>query len=281
MNTHLPFNLAVFRSEYGNYSEALALGAVYQSDRDVFSPEFADIDLSIYLSDIQDSIATVLNCLGSKPGDLQCGAVIHDVFWSIADLSEYFDRYKKWPEFDFKVCLKDIYDEANQGCGLIYEVFTRRFDESVDEFANTFPEGIKAIILKYAADFGYGDSQQDNDDYDPDPEFKTCIHGLDPDCCPAGCGDIEYDTEEDDNNEVPLGYEKATELLALAEQMRLQYIDTGFVSPIKFSLSKLIIQVCPDAMSWYADICGSDFHGIYKKVTKSMVLDDMLEYIRG
>lgn len=89
--------------------------------------------------------------------------------------------------------LKDALDQlaeaANRGCGLSYDLFVERFSTSVDQ---TYPQGSpeRVAALELAISMGYmtpaelaqAQEEMANDGY--------CSHGIELNCCPAGCGDL-------------------------------------------------------------------------------------------
>lgn len=78
--------------------------------------------------------------------------------------------------------------EANRGCGLVYELYVQRFSEAVD---HTFPENHPQRADALAAAQGdYLAPEERLAALEMQAEQGLCRHGLEPDCCPAGCGDL-------------------------------------------------------------------------------------------
>lgn len=92
-----------------------------------------------------------------------------------------------WSDDQWKSHFESLADQAYRGCGQSDVLFTKRFSNSVDRSLSSIPETRRQELLKLAIDFGYFTEDERNEDLGP----NTCRHGLDPDCCPAGCGDIE------------------------------------------------------------------------------------------
>jgi hypothetical protein len=78
-------------------------------------------------------------------------------------------------------------------CGLAYELWESRTNDRALRHAASFSDGDdRQRFLNQAAARGL---------YMPDgpagwlltPTDTACVHGLDPRCCPCGCGDIEDD----------------------------------------------------------------------------------------
>lgn len=92
-----------------------------------------------------------------------------------------------WSDDQWKAHFEILADDAYRGCGQSDVLFTRRFSAAVDGALGSLSKTRKQEVLKLAVYFGYATEAERNEDLGPD----TCAHGLDPDCCPAGCGDIE------------------------------------------------------------------------------------------
>jgi hypothetical protein len=75
-------------------------------------------------------------------------------------------------------------------CGLVYELWASRANDLALQHAAGFDDEDRARFLEQAAERGL---------YIPDGPAgwllaatdTTCIHGLEPRCCPCGCGDID------------------------------------------------------------------------------------------
>lgn len=80
-------------------------------------------------------------------------------------------------------------DQANRGCGQSYEVFVRRFSGMFDA---AFPPGTPDRESALASAGGIYATPAELEEMDESlAEMGCCSHGLDPDCCPCGCGDYE------------------------------------------------------------------------------------------
>lgn len=82
--------------------------------------------------------------------------------------------------------------EAMRGDGNSYHWYCRRFTSAVDGFVSTLPVADRDHVIQLAKAHGYGDEDRGEND---------CVHGLDPNCCGAGCGDLddEYLDVRDDH----------------------------------------------------------------------------------
>ena len=87
-----------------------------------------------------------------------------------------------------KVIIHEIGQKAIKGTGLseklYHENYMRELSQKMYELGDNNPE-LKAILKK-----NYDD---ENNSYDPSVFDDCCIHGLDPHCCPVGCGDLDDD----------------------------------------------------------------------------------------
>lgn len=88
--------------------------------------------------------------------------------------------------------LERLAAEANRCCGLSYNLFVDKFSAAVDR---QFPPGspLRSAALALAEPQGYASEDeraQSQADLHP---MGYCTHGLDRDCCPAGCGDLDDD----------------------------------------------------------------------------------------
>ncbi|HFK4420940.1 TPA: hypothetical protein ACGTRQ_003608 [Vibrio parahaemolyticus] len=87
--------------------------------------------------------------------------------------------------------IKRLAKQAHQGCGLCYELYLRRFQSSVDELIEHLPEDEKEAVIALAVKHDYLNEQPNKatqSDNDRHEDTRYCSHGIDIDCCPAGCG---------------------------------------------------------------------------------------------
>ncbi|UUC96131.1 MULTISPECIES: hypothetical protein [Comamonas] len=101
-------------------------------------------------------------------------------------------------ENDWAAKCAALSDAANRGCGLVYETYELRVGASIDLALQQVPELLRARAIEIATEHGYTTpveravaAQMQRDD-------GFCSHGLDPDCCPMGCGDIDSGDDEQD-----------------------------------------------------------------------------------
>lgn len=89
------------------------------------------------------------------------------------------------PNTAIKQQLQQMAADATSRCGLSYDVFQQSFSRMVDA---AFPVSDVAIAL--AREMGYLTPKELEQAQEDMAAHGYCSHGLDPDCCPCGCGDI-------------------------------------------------------------------------------------------
>ena len=88
---------------------------------------------------------------------------------------------------------KDLFDEAARRSGLSDRLFTEFFSQATDHALKAVPEGSRHVAVEIAREFGYLDAEERARDREEDARNGLCCHGLEPDCCPLGCGDLDRD----------------------------------------------------------------------------------------
>ncbi|EPF9375873.1 hypothetical protein ACSWG0_004532 [Vibrio parahaemolyticus] len=88
--------------------------------------------------------------------------------------------------------VEQLAKQAHQGCGLSFELYLRRFQSSIDELIEHLPQDEKEAVIALAVKHDYvrnqpNEAQQSEDNWHDDTHY--CSHGIDIDCCPAGCGE--------------------------------------------------------------------------------------------
>ncbi|HBP0062103.1 TPA: hypothetical protein L5P25_003032 [Pseudomonas aeruginosa] len=83
--------------------------------------------------------------------------------------------------------------QAIHGCGQSHDWYVERFSSEVDAQVHRLPEHQQAYALQIAEEYGdYATPAERHETQDWNAENGICMHGIDRDCCPAGCGDLEY-----------------------------------------------------------------------------------------
>ncbi len=87
-----------------------------------------------------------------------------------------------------RVC-KTAAKDASKGCGLSYDHYIVLFSSSIDQHVDQLPEHQRAQALAIAQEWSYATPAERQKTQDWNAENGYCRHGLDPNCCPAGCGE--------------------------------------------------------------------------------------------
>ncbi|MCU9958533.1 hypothetical protein OEJ37_34810 [Burkholderia sp. BKH01] len=82
-------------------------------------------------------------------------------------------------------------EQANNSCGLGYEIYERSFSGAVNQALNSLPEAHRPEAIEIAKRLGWATAGELAQSQRLMDEAGCCAHGIDPDCCPMGCGDIE------------------------------------------------------------------------------------------
>ena len=80
--------------------------------------------------------------------------------------------------------------QATRNCGCIHDLYQCLFSEEVEKHLRSVPEEHRAAALEVAGRWDYLDTEGRAKAQQEMAEQGYCSHGLDPDCCPLGCGDL-------------------------------------------------------------------------------------------
>ncbi|EMK8419696.1 CcgAII protein [Shigella sonnei] len=84
--------------------------------------------------------------------------------------------------------------EIMPNSGLIYELYQRRMSTGIDEFLSGVPGEYREEARELARqEFDYLTPEEIAEDIRRDRENGMCSHGIERDCCPLGCGDLDDD----------------------------------------------------------------------------------------
>lgn len=93
---------------------------------------------------------------------------------------------------DMEKELDRIAAESRMRCGCSYEVYIDQFSAGVDVLLDGLNDTEeKAALLCLARESDYHTRSEVAEMQQSCLDSGSCIHGIDPDCCPAGCGDME------------------------------------------------------------------------------------------
>jgi hypothetical protein len=98
------------------------------------------------------------------------------------------NTYIDFNESKWIATCEKISNKAIKGCGLSYDLFIENFSYSIDFALKDFNPINHTLAIKIAETYGYITA----DEVEENKQFLTesgyCVHGIDIDCCPAGCG---------------------------------------------------------------------------------------------
>lgn len=90
-----------------------------------------------------------------------------------------------------KLCAQ-LAAQATRGCGCIHDLYQSMFSEAVDVRLSSVPEEDRAAALEVAGRWDYLDPEGRAKAQQEMAEQGYCSHGLEPRCCPMGCGDLSW-----------------------------------------------------------------------------------------
>lgn len=93
-----------------------------------------------------------------------------------------------WERAWFAKCA-ELSKAANQGCGLVYELFEAWLGASIDEALKQVPAPLQAQAIEIAIRHGYTTPEHRAETERMLRDDNCCTHGLDPRWCPVGCGE--------------------------------------------------------------------------------------------
>lgn len=86
---------------------------------------------------------------------------------------------------------EEISRNASKRCGLVHDIYQRLFSEGVDEAVSTLPDSERELAIALAKEeFDYLTQDEVEEQKQSNLDSNLCSHGLDPDCCPLGCGEF-------------------------------------------------------------------------------------------
>ncbi len=94
---------------------------------------------------------------------------------------------EKWQE----TCEK-ISREAARTCGCIHDVYVGNYSLAVERQVSSIPEEHQVLAFQIAKEIGdYATPEERDRSVHSNLDDGYCRHGLRPDCCPCGCGDLD------------------------------------------------------------------------------------------
>lgn len=104
------------------------------------------------------------------------------------------------PSFDRQAWLsrcEALAEQANSACGLVYEIYERNFTGAINRDLQRLDQRHRGEVIEMAKNFGWATAEELAETQRLMDGSGCCSHGLDPDCCPAGCGDPDNEVEGD------------------------------------------------------------------------------------
>lgn len=91
----------------------------------------------------------------------------------------------------YRTLFNELSVSEQSRCGLVYELYQRRLSNEIDRYLNKLNQSDRVKLLEMAKEeFDYLSPEEIEIAIEKDEANGLCSHGLDPDCCPVGCGDI-------------------------------------------------------------------------------------------
>ncbi|ELV7517776.1 hypothetical protein QMU85_002782 [Photobacterium damselae] len=139
--------------------------------------------------------------------------------------------------------LKKIATDCHKQSGLIYEIFCDKFNSELILYLSDKSESERIEIIEIAKRMGFNEQEIGIDD------ISTCRHGIDINCCPAGCADYidDHDSTIDDE-----GYKESLFIRNEINELRNEIIKGNSISPIQWCSLKLFITKNEKAIYWYS-----------------------------
>jgi hypothetical protein len=86
-----------------------------------------------------------------------------------------------------------VADEAIAGSGCAHDVYVQKVSFAIEILLKDLPEDHRPRAMEIAREeFDYATRDELAEAQREMAEAGLCTHGLDPDCCPLGCGDLDY-----------------------------------------------------------------------------------------
>lgn len=91
---------------------------------------------------------------------------------------------------DLSTVFEELDSKATQyAAGCVYELFISRMNAEVLNIVGTLPDAVRDAFLKAAEAKGFY-APKEPSGWLLEATQEYCVHGLDYQCCPCGCGDF-------------------------------------------------------------------------------------------
>ncbi|KAB1511989.1 hypothetical protein [Photobacterium damselae] len=148
--------------------------------------------------------------------------------------------------------LKKIGTDCHKQSGLIYEIFCNKFNSELILYLSDKSESERIEIIEIAKRMGFDEQEIGTL---PNGDISTCRHGIDINCCPAGCADYIDDPDSTIDDE---GYKESLFIRNEINELRNKIIKGNSISPIQWCSLKLFITKNEKAIYWYSLIFTHD-----------------------
>jgi hypothetical protein len=99
------------------------------------------------------------------------------------------DKVSEFNEFDWRCECDLIAKESSKRCGLSHTVYVDKFSSAIDSVLCHLSAEAKNAFIDIAREWDYGTPEERYEEQVSLKEQGYCSHGLEFDCCPAGCGE--------------------------------------------------------------------------------------------
>ncbi|WP_413460580.1 hypothetical protein [Herbaspirillum huttiense] len=155
-------------------------------------PRYSGIPRERLLSAANDKARRSGRLAGRCQPDLTCPHMLADVGqlaqeWSSGRTGELERLAALRTGAGIKKWLEALYDEANRGCGLVYELMVDRFSTAVDSGIDEIEKEFQEEAFQLARSMGYTSPEERLQTHKENQDDGYCpLTGIDPDCCPCG-----------------------------------------------------------------------------------------------
>ncbi|TFZ60121.1 hypothetical protein E4T25_08960 [Photobacterium damselae subsp. piscicida] len=142
--------------------------------------------------------------------------------------------------------LKKLASDCHKQSGLIYEIYCDKFNSEFIQYLSDKPKSDRNEIIEIVKRMGFNEQEIG---ILPCDNNSTCRHGIDINCCPAGCADYREDHNSTIDDE---GYKESLFIDDEINELRSNIIKGNTISPIKWCSLKLFITQNEKAIYWYS-----------------------------
>lgn len=169
--------------------------------------------------------------------------------------------------------LKKIATDCHKQSGLIYEIFCDKFNSELILYLSDKSVSERIEIIEIAKRMGFNEQEIDIPPY---YDISTCCHGIDINCCPAGCADY---IESHNSNIEDQGYKESLFIHNEINKLRDNIIKGKSISSIQWCSLKLFITKNEKAIYWFSLIFThndelSSFSDIVKYLQSKLIIHE-------